>query len=212
MTTDSRTTTTRKCLFRTIGALAILLIAVECAATTLTWQFTTRAYSDFSNSLPPLAVGTLITSSTLNERGHYQIIEAVGTIGNQGILGLSVNPNYHGYAPDNAISLNLTDIASNNGCRGWSYFPVAASTFPHVSCAGLAFSTAAGPVNLSFGGATEVMTESYAQSFVIVRTQFAQVVPEPSAFILMVTGLIPVALRLVRRKPQNALARAGGAA
>jgi len=111
-------------------------------------------------------------------------------------LGLSSNLNYHGYAPDNAVSFNQTDIAATNGCNGWSYFPIALSTFVHVSCAGIAFSTAAGPVNLSFGGATEVLTESYAQSFLITRTQFVQVVPEPSSFLLLASGLL--ALRLSR--------------
>ena len=183
-----------------ISALAILSATAPSISATLKWQFTARHFADFSSLLPPIASGFLVTSDTLNERGQYQILEASGVVGSQTILGLSDNPNYHNYVPDNGISFNQTDMFATSGCSGWSYFPIALSTYAHFSCAGVAFSTEAGPVNLSFGGATWVLTESYAQSFITSQVELMQVVPEPRILMLLLVGIASIVFNIGLRQ------------
>lgn len=185
-------------IFRVAVALAINQTLISLAAAgTISWNFYTQPYY---GSEPPIVYGVLTTSDTFNSRGQYEIVSVSGYFGNDSLLNISTRPGFHADTPDNTISFNLTDISAHNGCSNWSYFPVNIGSFAHFSCAGVAFETDKGVINLSFAGATEVLVGYDGAYISNTRTQFVQTVPEPGTVGLFLAGLTTL---LIRRRLQD---------
>jgi hypothetical protein len=164
------------------------------------WEFTSRDYSDFSNTLPPLAYGTLFTDADPDGDGRHQILSATGFYGADQIVGLSNRVLWalQSYAktPDQFVSTNADD--TQMGCT--SAMGSAYGVVPHFTCDGIALSTTNGSINLFFGGATPFLA-GYSEELIMARHVITpKSIPTPPAALVIVSILSLRVFLIFRRR------------
>lgn len=178
-----------------VGAFAAssaVLISSVAQAATVTWDLRTAIYWDPSVTF---VTAELITEATPDSLGHYQILGVTGLYGSDPIIGLAnrVVRALPGYSDlDNFISVSPSDSPMScapDHSLGYAFN----AGQPHFTCAGAAFQTTRGVINLTWGGATDMlygydMTVGYPGMFRHTFSQRAQSVPEPATLALVLFG------------------------